>query len=129
MPGGKEGRWASPIGVALPVSAKAKGTRNEHRSRRLLEAHGYRVTRAAGSMGEWDLIGMSATGVVLVQVKTDRLPSPAERQVMQDFPAPPNAVKTIHVWKPRRAAPAFSPGSKRSGKTRRETAPPSPGDC
>lgn len=36
---------------SLWVSAKAKGTRNEHRSRRLLEIQGYRVTRAAGSMG------------------------------------------------------------------------------
>jgi hypothetical protein len=32
-------------------SAKRTGTRNEHRSRVLLEAEGYRFTRAAGSMG------------------------------------------------------------------------------
>lgn len=87
------------------MSAKAKGTRNEHRSRRLLESQGYRVTRAAGSMGEWDLIDMHASALTLVQAKTDRLPSPAERQVMEEFPAPEVAVKTIHVWKPRARNP------------------------
>src|SRR5262245_1538557 len=44
-------------------SAKRKGTRNEHRSRLLLEAAGYAVTRAAASLGAWDLIqlGVSPT--------------------------------------------------------------------
>ena len=32
------------------MNAKAKGTRNEHRSMRLLEAAGYAVTRAAASL-------------------------------------------------------------------------------
>ncbi len=31
------------------MNAKAKGTRNEHRSRNILEAAGYRVTRVAGA--------------------------------------------------------------------------------
>jgi hypothetical protein len=35
------------------MNAKAKGTRNEHRSRLLLEAAGYAVTRAAASLGDW----------------------------------------------------------------------------
>lgn len=43
---------------------------------------------------------MNASGLVLVQVKTDRLPSPRERQGMEDFPAPAVAQKIIHVWKP-----------------------------
>jgi hypothetical protein len=47
------------------VNAKARGTpRNEHRSRRLLESAGYSVTRAAGSLGAWDLIGVGPTDVV-----------------------------------------------------------------
>ena len=61
------------------MNAKAKGSRNERRSRALLEAVGYRVTRAAGSLGEWDLIGLSATDVVLVQVKTRDWPGTLER--------------------------------------------------
>lgn len=36
------------------MNTAAKGRRNEHRSRALLEAAGYAVTRAAGSMGIWE---------------------------------------------------------------------------
>ena len=39
-------------------NAKRKGTRNEHRSMRLLEAAGYSVTRAAALLGTWDLVGI-----------------------------------------------------------------------
>lgn len=48
------------------MSAKSKGSHNEHRSRRLLEAAGYACTRAAGSLGAWDLIGIGSTDIVLV---------------------------------------------------------------
>ena len=33
--------------------------RNEHRSRDLLKALGYRVLRSAGSLGAFDLLGLS----------------------------------------------------------------------
>ncbi|MEP6920549.1 MAG: hypothetical protein ABI967_05435 [bacterium] len=52
------------------MNTKRKGTRNEHRSIRLLEAAGYRVTRAAASLGTFDLIGLGSVDVVLVQVKS-----------------------------------------------------------
>jgi hypothetical protein len=35
------------------MNAKAKGTRTEHRSKALLEAAGYAVTRAGASLGVW----------------------------------------------------------------------------
>jgi Holliday junction resolvase len=60
------------------VNAKAKGTRNEHRSMRLLEAAGYSVTRAAASLGAWDLVAISAKDVALVQVKTRDWPGLVE---------------------------------------------------
>ncbi len=56
------------------MNAKRRGTRNEHRSRRLLEAAGYAVTRAAGSLGAWDLVGIGPIDVVLLQVKSNRAP-------------------------------------------------------
>ena len=37
------------------MNSKAKGSRNEHRSMALLEAAGYRCTRAAASLGAWDV--------------------------------------------------------------------------
>ena len=51
----------------LDVNAKAKGTRNEHRSIRLLEAAGYRCCRSAASLGAWDIVGIGSCDVVLVQ--------------------------------------------------------------
>ena len=47
------------------MNAKRKGTRNEHRSKVILEAAGYAVCRAAASLGVWDLIAVGSTGVVL----------------------------------------------------------------
>lgn len=46
----------------LPMNTKRKGNRFEHRSRRLLEAAGYRVTRAAASLGTFDLVGGQLSG-------------------------------------------------------------------
>lgn len=86
-------------------SAKRKGTRNEHRSRLLLEAAGYRVTRAAGSMGAWDLIGIGSTDVVLCQVKTRDWPGLLERAVLGEFTVPPNTKRLIHRWRHRQRVP------------------------
>ena len=54
------------------MNTKRKGTRNEDRSMRVLEAAGYRVTRAAASLGPFDLIGIGSADVVLVQVGSRR---------------------------------------------------------
>jgi len=80
------------------MNAKRKGTRNEHKSRRFLETAGYCVTRAAGSLGAWDLVGIGLTDVVLLQVKSNRAPSPAEREALWLFPCPQNCTRLVHVW-------------------------------
>ena len=87
------------------MNAKGKGTRNEHRSRVVLEAAGYAVTRAAASLGAWDLIGIGSTDVVLVQVKTRDWPGVVETETLRAFPAPPNARKLIHRWRDRHRLP------------------------
>ena len=87
------------------MSNYAKGRRAEYRSAAVLEAAGYEVTRSAGSKGLFDLIGISAADVVLVQVKSGRPPSPAEREALADFQVPPNCRKLIHVWRPRARLP------------------------
>jgi len=79
--------------------AKRKGARNERRSMALLEAAGYRCTRAAASLGAWDVIGIGSADIVLVQVKTRDWPGAAEMELLRDFPAPPNARKLIHRWR------------------------------
>jgi len=79
--------------------AKRKGARNERRSMALLEAAGYRCTRAAASLGAWDVIGIGSADIVLVQVKTRDWPGAAEMELLREFPAPPNARKLIHRWR------------------------------
>lgn len=81
------------------MNAKAKGTRNEHRSRALLEAQGYAVTRAASSLGLWDLVGVSQADCILVQAKSNRWPSRAERTRLLAFPCPTGTVKVLHRWR------------------------------
>ncbi len=51
------------------MNAKAKGTRAEHRTMRLLEAAGYVCTRASASLGLFDVIAVGPADVRLVQVK------------------------------------------------------------
>lgn len=87
------------------MNCKRKGTRNEHRSMQLLEAAGYQCTRAAASLGTWDLVGIGSTDVVLCQVKTRDWPGSTEMEALKDFPAPPNARKLIHRWRARQRLP------------------------
>ena len=83
----------------------ARGVRAEYRSRDLLEALGYDVTRAAGSHGPWDLVAVSNSDLILCQVKLNKPPSKLEREKMQLAKAPYNARKLVHVWKPRASKP------------------------
>jgi len=87
------------------MNAKAKGNRNEHRSIALLEAAGYRCTRSAGSLGEWDIIGIGSTDVVLCQVKTRDWPGAAEMEALKLFPAPANCRKLVHRWRDHQRLP------------------------
>jgi Holliday junction resolvase-like predicted endonuclease len=87
------------------MNGKAKGSRNEHRSIAILEAAGYRCTRSAASLGEWDIIGIGTTDVVLVQVKTRDWPGAVEMQVLRDFAVPPNSRKLVHRWRHRQRLP------------------------
>lgn len=87
------------------MNTKAKGSRNERRSRDLLEATGYAVTRAAASLGCWDLVAIGSADLVLVQVKTRDWPGSAEMETLRAFPAPPIARKLLHRWRDRQRLP------------------------
>jgi hypothetical protein len=63
------------------------------------------VTRAAGSLGAWDLIGVGSTDVLLVQVKTHDWPATAEMETLRVFRAPANARKLVHRWRDRQRLP------------------------
>jgi hypothetical protein len=84
------------------LNSKRKGSRN---AKRIFEATGYVVTRAAASLGAWDLFGIGSTDIVLVQCKTRDWPSAVEIEALQLFPAPPNARKLVHRWRDRERRP------------------------
>lgn len=87
------------------MNTKAKGNRNEHRSIAILEAAGYRCTRSAASLGEWDIVGIGSTDVVLVQVKSNDWPGSVEMETLRLFSVPPNARKLVHRWRDRHRLP------------------------
>jgi len=83
----------------MAIKTKAKGSRLERRCIKYLESQGYLCTRAAGSIGVWDIIAISAKQVLLIQVKANRKPGKAERQRMADFAIPlENVVKQLWVY-------------------------------
>lgn len=87
------------------MNAKRKGTRNEHRSMKLLEVAGYACTRAAASLGVFDIIGVGSTDVILCQVKTRDWPGAEETEAIRLFSCPPNARKIVHRWRDRERLP------------------------
>ena len=87
------------------MNNKAKGAKNEHRSIRLLEAAGYACTRAAASLGAWDVIGIGSTDFVAVQVKTRDWPGSVEMETLRMFVCPPNCRRLIHRWRDRQRLP------------------------
>ena len=91
--------------VERHVNGKAKGTRNEHRSIRLLEAAGYACTRAAASLGAWDIVGIGSTDIVLCQVKTRDWSGAVEMEALKLFRALENCRKLVHRWRDRERMP------------------------
>ena len=81
------------------MSSKSKGTRNEHRSIKLLEADGYRCCRSAASLGTWDIVGIGPVDCVLVQTKTRDWPGSVEMEALYSFPCPANCRKLVHRWR------------------------------
>ena len=73
------------LGLCLGTLDHIGGSRSRgaHRSIMLLESAGYTCTRAAASMGCCDIIGISPTDVVLVQVKTRDWPGSVEMEMIQ----------------------------------------------
>ncbi len=71
----------------------------------IFEAAGYVCTRAAGSMGIWDFVGIGPTDVVLVQVKTRDWPGTVEMEQLRLFRAPTNCRKLVHRWRHRARQP------------------------
>ena len=91
------------------MNAKGKGSRAEHRTMRVLEAAGYSCTRAAASLGMWDVIAIGPGDVRLCQVKAGKRPycSPLEREGLELFKVPHSVRKELWLWKDHARAPVI----------------------
>lgn len=87
------------------MNRKAKGTRNEHRTMRLLEAAGYACTRAAASLGTFDVVAVGPNDVLLVQVKTRDWPGTIEMEDLRNFRCPGNCRRLVHRWRDQQRRP------------------------
>jgi len=75
---------------------------------RVLEAAGYACTRSAASLGVFDVVAISRQGVRLIQVRSNRMPCPAEREAIELFPVPANVSKEIWIFRDRQGAPIIT---------------------
>jgi Holliday junction resolvase len=91
------------------MNTKRKGSHAEHKAMRILEASGYACTRAAASLGVFDVVAIGSTDIRLVQVKCgDRCQvTPLEREAMALFVAPANATKEVWRFFDRRRDPVI----------------------
>lgn len=87
------------------MNTKAKGSRNERRTIKLLEAAGYSCMKAGASLGVFDVIGISSQDVVLCQVKSNEWPRSVEMEAIELFKTPPNCRKLVHRWRDRQRLP------------------------
>lgn len=90
----------SKKGEAGVSSSYKKGRRNENKTRKLLEANDYYITRSGASKGLWDLIGYKRGGKNwrCIQVKSNGPPRPEEMRAIEEERVPPNTTKEIWIW-------------------------------
>ncbi len=88
------------------MNTKAKGTRAEHRTMRILEAAGYVCTRASASLGVFDVIAVGAADVKLIQVKAGtKYLSGVEREQIASVAVPVNVSRECWRFPDRCRAP------------------------
>lgn len=87
------------------MNCKAKGSRAEYKSIRLLEKEGYKCIRAAASLGVFDIAAFGLFDVILVQVKSNDWPGSEEMERIRQFPTPPGVRRIIHRWRDRQPMP------------------------
>lgn len=64
----------------------------------ILEQAGYICTKSGGSLGVFDIIAENPLGIRYVQVKSNRIPEPVEREDMINARKQLPANSTIEFW-------------------------------
>ena len=91
------------------MNTKRMGAKREHAVMKLLTQQGYSVTRAAASLGVFDIIAIPGEAddphVRLIQVKSNRWPGPKERGIIEKFVVNQDCPVRKEIWmKPDRKA-------------------------
>ena len=96
------------------TNTRVKGRRLEHRAKALLTAQGFdcELSRPSSRFqtqndlwGLYDVVGISATEIICVQVKANRWPRSHEMQAMTDWPCPPGVRREAWRFDDRTAEP------------------------
>lgn len=96
----EQASYRAPLSGA---ARKAKGARQERRAKAQLEADGWLVVKAGGSLGLFDLVGLHVDyGVRLIQVKSNRRPGRAEMDALQAFQCHASWQKELWVYQDHR---------------------------
>lgn len=81
------------------MNRKAKGSRRERQITSVLSNRGYSYTRAAASLGAWDIIAMNDRLIILIQAKSNCWPGKKEMQKLKDFKIPDSENILKLVWR------------------------------
>ena len=85
----------------IKMNTKAKGSRRERQAKRILENAGYRVTKSSNSLGLYDLVAISQSGIRLIQVKSNFISKAEKELIKEDANTPKDAVKEVWIFKDR----------------------------
>ena len=80
------------------MNTKKKGSKNERKAKTILEQAGYVCTKSGASLGLFDIIAENPLGIRHVQVKSNRIPDPVEREDMVNMRKQLPANSTIEFW-------------------------------
>ena len=80
------------------INAKAKGSRNERKTRDYFAERGYTCMKAGGSLGMFDVVGIGLFDNVLCQVKSNRPPGSEETRRIREFRTHELNRKLLVIW-------------------------------
>jgi len=87
------------------MNTKAKGNRRERQAKKILEAEGYLVTKAGGSLGAFDLVALTMGEkcanlnlVKCIQVKSNRKPGKEEMKQLYSVTKQLHKIVSCEVW-------------------------------
>jgi len=81
------------------MKTKAKGSRQERKVKKILEAKGFFCVKSGASLSEFDLICWNKGVVRFIQVKSNYCPPKEKKKIKRFKIIPGNGRKEIWIWK------------------------------